>query len=538
MGKAIKALEKGGNYEFLQTESAAAVQRIAANMELSTNQRELLDEFFGHQQQDSTSDGDTPASGQIVGLLKQMKSDMEKELVDLTASEAGAVADYNSLTGSKQKEVAAATATIQQKQTRLADTDVQLQAMKEEYDDTEASQEQDKKFFADKDANCAKAVKDYEIVKKTRAEELSALAETIKLLNDDDALELFKKTLPSPSLLQLTIAASEMRQQALKVLHGVKHHHDPRLDFIALALHGKKVSFEKVLKMIDDMVKLLDKEQKDDDTKQEVCVEDLDKTEDKLKGIEASVKNVGKVIAEDKNLMETAEDEIKAKKKGIEQLDKKVIDATETRKEEHDAYEATLAENKAAKDLLLLAENQLNKFYHPQIYREPPQSMLQEPPKTVAPYKAKNLEKNGVMEMLGTILSDLDKQIAEQEVAEKDAQTDYENFIEDSAAKRTKDVESISQKERTKAELESELAKLTAKDKAKLREAYATTGVLGDIHKECDWLLSNYEARKQARVIEKESLQKAKGILSGMDVSLMQTARKSNTFLRRNIAAR
>lgn len=30
-------------------------------------------------------------------------------------------------------------------------------------------------------------------IKKTRAEELLALAETIKILNDDDALDLFKK---------------------------------------------------------------------------------------------------------------------------------------------------------------------------------------------------------------------------------------------------------------------------------------------------------------------------------------------------------
>jgi len=47
---------------------------------------------------------------------------------------------------------------------------------------------QDKNFLADKDANCAKAVKNYEVIKKTRAEELLALADTIKLLNDDDAL--------------------------------------------------------------------------------------------------------------------------------------------------------------------------------------------------------------------------------------------------------------------------------------------------------------------------------------------------------------
>jgi len=87
MGKAITALEKGMTYEFLQTETAVVVQRVAAGMELSTNEREVLEDFFANRQQDPVSDGYNPASGQIVGLMKHMKSDMEKEVADLTASE-------------------------------------------------------------------------------------------------------------------------------------------------------------------------------------------------------------------------------------------------------------------------------------------------------------------------------------------------------------------------------------------------------------------------------------------------------------------
>jgi len=567
MGKAITALEKGMTYEFLQTETAVVVQRVAAGMELSTNEREVLEDFFANRQQDPVSDGYNPASGQIVGLIKQMKSDMEKEVADLTASEEQANADFQSMMGSKNKEVAAASQAIQEKQTRLADASVQLQTLEEENDDTALTLEQDKKFFADKDANCATAVKDYEVIKKTRAEELVALSETIKLLNDDDALELFKKTLPSPSLLQVKVAAKQTRERALEVLHGMKHHHDSRLDFIALALHGKKVSFDKVLKMIDEMTKLLDKEQSDDDLRHEVCVEELDKTEDKLKTTETAISSIEKAIAEDKDLKATTEDEVHDLTKGIKKLDKDVTEATETRKDEHDDYEATLSENKAAKDLLLVAKNRLNKFYNPTMYSAPPKdelsaqeqiaanmgvSFLQQgqrtlmrvavhaasramrgspPPEAVAAYKVKTKESNGVIEMINMLVTDLDKEIKEQEVAEKDAQSDYENFIEDSADKRTKDGKSISLKERTAAELETELVKLRAKDKAKLKEAYATTGVLGDLHQDCDWLLANFNTRKQARASEKESLQKAKGILSGMDVSLMQVAHKASTFL-------
>jgi len=559
MGKAITAIEKGMNYEFLQTDAASTVQRLIQEVDMSTNEREVLLAFFSQKHGDPVSDSYNPASGQIVGLMKTMKEDMEKELAALTSQEEQAIADFTSLMQAKNKELAAATQAIQDKQARFADAAVQMQTMKEDYDDTAATLEQDKAFLADKEANCAKAEANFETVKKTRAEELLALAETIKLLNDDDALELFKKTLPSPSLLQLTMATKQTAQQALKVLHTLSSHHDPRIDFITLALHGKKVSFDKVLKMIDDMVKLLDKEQYDDDLRQEICVEDLDQAEDKLKTTEASIKNVEKTIEEDKDLAETTADEIGGLKDGIKDLDKSVTDSTETRKEEHDSYTATLSENKAAKDLLLLAKNRLNKFYNPKLYKEAPKEELAPdeqiaanmgvtlfqqgsamfmqisthkfkkapPPAAVGAYQEKKNESTGVIEMIDMLVTDLDKEIKAQQAEEADEQADYEKFMADAAAKRTKDGKSISQKEKTAADLEAELAKLRAKDKAKLREAYATTGVLGDLHQDCDWLLANFETRKTARAAEKESLAKAKGILSGMEVSFVQT----NKFL-------
>ena len=69
----------------------------------------------------------------------------------------------------------------------------------------------------------------------------------------------FKKTLASPSLLQLSSNARAVKSRALAALQQNKG--DFRLNLIALALKGKKVSFTKVLAMVDDMVKLLKSEQ-------------------------------------------------------------------------------------------------------------------------------------------------------------------------------------------------------------------------------------------------------------------------------------
>merc|ERR1719326_1672205 len=151
-----------------------------------------------------------------------------------------------------------------------------------------------------------------------------AIADTIKILNDDDALELFKKTLPTPSLLQLESGSRVTRQHALAALQqasqGIKR--DYRIDLISLALKGKKVSFEKVLKMIDDMVALLGKEQQDDNDKKEYCEGMIDKTEDDLKSLELSVSDLGKAIADMKERIATTADEIEALEDGIKSLDK------------------------------------------------------------------------------------------------------------------------------------------------------------------------------------------------------------------------
>merc|ERR1719271_625451 len=165
-----------------------------------------------------------------------------------------------------------------------------------------------------------------------------------------------------------------MQKRALAALQqasqGVKR--DFRLDLISLALKGKKVSFDKVIKMIDDMVALLGKEQKDDDSKKEYCENIIDSTEDNLKSLELTVSDLGKAIDDYKERLATLADEIEALNAGIKALDKQVAEATEDRKEEHEENVATIANDNAAKELIGIAKNRLNKFYNPKLYKPPP----------------------------------------------------------------------------------------------------------------------------------------------------------------------
>merc|ERR1719446_2052222 len=69
-------------------------------------------------------------------------------------------------------------------------------------------------------------------------------------------------------------------------------------------------------------------------------------------------------------------EEIAALEAGIKALDKSVAEATEQRKEENEDYTAMMASDTAAKELLFLAKNRLNKFYNPKLYKPPPKTEL------------------------------------------------------------------------------------------------------------------------------------------------------------------
>merc|ERR1719456_2184661 len=209
--------------------------------------------------------------------------------------------------------------------------------------------------------------------------EMVALADTIKVLNDDDALELFKKTLPgSASFMQVAVTSGEMRKRALTALKSRGHKADPRLDLIELAMHGGKMGFDKIIKMIDDLVVDLKAEQGGDNDKKAYCLAEFDKAEDKAKGLALDISDLEKAIADGEESIAALKSEIAALHDGIKALDKSVADATDTRKKEHDDYVETLAANSAAKDILGFAKNRLNKFYNPKLYKAPPKRELSE----------------------------------------------------------------------------------------------------------------------------------------------------------------
>merc|ERR1712066_77442 len=173
----MTAVEKGMGSAFLQTNTAGVLLRLAEKRQ----ETDLVSFLSGSQGEDYA-----PASGEIVGILKTMHDEMTADYAEEKAAEEAAIKAYDELMAAKTKEVNALTKAIEEKMTRVGELAVEIVQMKNDLGDTEQSLMEDKKFLADLEKNCAAKQEEWDVIVKTRGEELLALADTIKILNDDD----------------------------------------------------------------------------------------------------------------------------------------------------------------------------------------------------------------------------------------------------------------------------------------------------------------------------------------------------------------
>jgi len=325
-----------------------------------------------------------------------------------------------------------------------------------------------------------------------------------------------------------------------------------RLDFLVLALRGKKIGFDKVIAMIEDLVATLRKEQTDDDNKKEYCASSFDSSEDTKKELTRKLSDTEVAISSAEEGIMTLVAEIKETKASIEELDNSVAQATALRKEQNEDFKALNQGDAAAKELLLFAKNRLNKFYNPKLYNPPAKVELSEsgaierdmsfvqvsehsqrkssvapPPETWDAYAKKSEDNTGVVAMIDLLVKDLDTEMTEAEVEEKNSQQEYDSWMTDAKKDRTGLSKSLKEKTATKADLEADEENMGDDKKATSAQLMATDKFIGNLHAECDWLVQYFDVRKAARAGEIDSLDKAKAVLSGADYSLLQTQSRS-----------
>lgn len=470
--------------------------------------------------------------GEATAYIKKIEEDSEEAWRKEVADDKEGAGLFDNLKSSKSKSIKTVLNMMAKKAKKIGELKVDIVNMKHMMKGGAETLAENQKMLVELKKDCAERAKEQEEKTALRADEEQALRDTIKMLSDDDALDLFKKTIKQPSLLQLDTTREQARDKARSIVNKFRassgsSSSSPELSFIALALSGKNVDFTKVFKQIDGMVSLLGKESADDESKKEYCRNGFNGAADKAKELKNLISELSASVEEKQAATESITANIKAINQGVRSLDESMAQATENRKAESADFQELLTQDSAAIQLLGMAKDRLNQFYNPKLAKvttTPSPYALVQVSLHQHEVEAGTPGSNGVLSMISTMVSDLEKEMAVAKVEEKNSQKEYEATVADAKEKRESDLKDAQQKAEVKADLESDSDEDSQEKSSTVKEQQATMKFAENLHKQCDWLVKNFDLRAQARGEEIENLKRAKAALSGADFSLLQVA--------------
>merc|ERR1719343_716006 len=450
-----------------------------------------------------------PQSGEIFGILKQMKETFEADLSDAQKQEMENQKAYEELKAAKEEEIAAGQAQLDTKSQELAATDEKLALAKEDIEDTKKSLAADQQFLMMLKEKCSMTDKEWEERQKTRHLEMEAVSKALAILSSDDAHDTFTKTFNPASLLQKGSATnSANRKKASALLSAVAK----RLGSSRLADMADRVgldAFERVKEAIDKLIAELAQEKQDEIKHKDFCVGEFNQNQLQTERKEREKADVLAKIEDLTKIIETLKAE-------IAEMQVQLKRAGEDREKENKVFQDTVADQRETQKLLQAALKVLADFYGKAeaalVQKQEPAGPA--PPPGFGDYK-KSSASGGVMSLLQQIISDAKAMEAETVRAEEDAQKAYEDFVKETNAAIEAKSKDIVDKSEAKAKAEGDLVEAEEAHEAVMLELEQLANYKASLHQSCDFIIKNFDIRQSARDEEIEALRQAKAILSG-----------------------
>jgi len=536
LGGAIKALAKHHVGSALLQSSdeyksadllpvATVMQRViekhAAQLEgvLTRSQKKMIAAFVQSKGSQPASAGSyAPASGEIFGILKQMKETFETDLANTQKDELANQKAYEELKAAKEKEIAAAQEQVTTKTGELATADEKNAQAKQDREDTTEALSADEKFLMNLKEKCQMTDQEFAERLKTRQLEMEAVSKAMAILTSDDAMDTFSSTF---SFVQVTRkVTSSKRTDASKLLSDVARKlNNPNL--MTLAMKVKLDAFEKVKKAIDDMIAELLKQKEEEIKLKDFCVDSFNENEKQTNEKTREKTDLTTLIEDLTMQIDELHKAIETLKAEISEMQVQMKRAGEDREKENKEFQGVVAEQKATQVLLTKALKVLEGFYGKKaalLQHKKEEPAGPPPPPGFKAYKKSNAS-GGVMGMIQQIIEDAKAMEAEAIKGEEDAQNQYETFVTDTNASIEEKSKEIVNKSSEKAKAEAARTEAEAHKEEVLQTLEDLSDENTDLHKQCDYTLKNFDIRQTARDEEVEALKQAKAILSGSKFS-------------------
>lgn len=477
----------------------------------------------------------SPQSSTIFGILQSMKDEFESNLSQMQKDELKERADFEELSKAKTEQIAVGKEKLDSMEGEYAANEKLLSDGKEDLELTRQQRASDVEFLSNLRLTCQDLDHQWAERSKTRGEELTAVAEAIAILTEDDNRELLAKTV---SLLQVESAADSAmaarRSRAAAFLRRAARSpdadddlmaawnnrqgvgaHNPKAQLSTLAVSVELDSFTEVKAVMDKMVVDLKKQQEEEVQAKSNCQKEFSDNE-KITYEKTTLKeDLEATIASLEKKLETLADEVKSAKEEIAATKKAVLEAGQTREKENKEFQTVVAEQRATQEVLKKALKRLELFYKKASFIQGSSKTAQTPPAQFTDYK-KNAGSVSVMGLLEQIIGDSKKLEAETVAGESKAQVEYETFVKDSNGLISGLEEQVLSKSKLMDASKVELEEASSDHQGTLEELESLAAYLADLHMQCDFLMKNFDLRQKARLEEIEAIQQAKAILSGM----------------------
>jgi hypothetical protein len=456
-----------------------------------------------------------PQSGEIFGILKQMKETFEFDLSESQKEEIEARKTFEALKAAKEEEISTGKASIQDKTEQLASAEEKAVQAKQDRDYTYATLSADQKFLSELKVKCALTDKEWEERQKTRMEELTAVAKAIEVLTSDDARDLFSRTF---NFLQVKQdRRSQLRAQAAHVLEAAAAKSGNK-QLALVAQSAKLDQFLRVKKAIDDLVSALLAEKDEEIKHRDYCIDELNQNERSTEKeihtkatLESKVEGLKTQIGGFVGVVEGLQAE-------ISDLQTQRQRAQEDRAVEKAEYEIVVKDQRDTQALLTQALEFLKEAYHgsPALVQKRGGGKYGPPPPPGFGTMEKDKDAPGILGLLEHLIKKAADMEAQMTQAESDARDSYTKFVQlTTESVEAKNAAILTTKAQI-AELEQDLIQAKSELDGSITELEALGENAGALHGSCDYILKNFEVRQDARDQEVEALRQAKAILSGM----------------------
>jgi DNA repair exonuclease SbcCD ATPase subunit len=458
----------------------------------------------------------------VVEMLEKLLDKFNDERTTLQKEEMNSKHAYDMLMQDLKAQIAQAT---QDRGSKAEEKAKNLQAKADangSLKDTTTTMQEDQKYLSDLTATCGQKASDFESRQQLRADEITAVEKAIEIISSGAVQGNAGKHLPTmlqkhSSFAQLR-STTQNQDRVSQYLHAQAKKLNSRV-LEAVATHASDDPFQKVKKMIKDLIVRLMEEANEEAEHKGWCDTELSTNEqtrkEKTEAVETLHAEIDQLQASIAKLTEDVSDLSKA----VSELDAAMAKATKLRTEEKKTNTETISDAQEAQTAVAQALTVLKEFYAKAAEATAFLQQNAEPEIFDKPYTGMGAEGGGVVGMLEVIESDFARLESETKASEATAQKEYDEFMTDSKVDKSAKSTDIEHKTAKKQDESQALTSKNADLEGTQKELDAALAYFDKLKPSCVDSGVSFEDRVGRRKEEIESLQEALKILNGEDIA-------------------